>query len=157
MFEGKRTVLQNCEFGISSPYEKKIFFFQEQHIAAWFLQIFMNIVKIICMLNIIFMVVRSIQVGSHATRAVHSCCVHCLVLSVFFVSVFPSTYLLFAPQFFVVYIYIHFISFYIFFCYCSASSVHSVKIICCFVCDSSSAAYLYYNSFLVGIYIGDLS
>ena len=58
---------------------------------------------------------HSIQAKSHATRAVRSCSVHCPVLSVFFISVFPSTYLFAPPIFCCIYIYTFYFIFYIFF------------------------------------------
>ena len=105
-------------------------------------------------MDVIFIVMHSIQAKSPTTRAVQSYSVHCPDLSVFFISVCPSTYLFFCPQLFVVYIYIYILFYFLYIlCYCSFSSVHSIQIICCFVRESSSAAYLDYNPFLVGIYI----
>ena len=58
-------------------------------------------------LDVIFVVVHSIQARIHATHVVHSCCVHCPVLSVFLSSLFQFFLLCIPslpPQFFVVYI-----------------------------------------------------
>ena len=114
LFKRKRTVLQNP---VSTEYLRRIkkndLYFRNSIFFANFHEHYLKY----SILDVIFIVVHSIQAKSHATRAGRSCCVHCPVL--FFFLYFSFSFYLspLSPQFFVVYIYIYiyYFIFYLFF------------------------------------------